>query len=268
MAGWKWVLVFLMTGYVALVALMYVAQRGLMYFPERFRTPPAEAGFAQAEEVVLDTADGERVIAWHVAPRGGERPVWLYFHGNGGALRYRVDRFRELTAQGDGLVALSYRGYAGSTGSPTEAGLIEDARATYEFAAKRYPADKIMLWGESLGTGVAIALAAERPVARIVLESPFLSAMDIAQGAYPIIPVRYLMKDKFRSDLRVAKVTAPVLILHGDRDQVVPISSGQMLYNLIQSPKQFVRIPGGGHENLGSFGISEAVKKFLDEKFD
>jgi fermentation-respiration switch protein FrsA (DUF1100 family) len=267
MAGWKWFLIFLATGYCALVALMYVAQRGMMYFPERFRTPPAEAGFSEAEEVVLDSADGEKVIVWHVAPKA-DRALWLYFHGNGGALRYRVYRFRDLIAQGDGLVALSYRGYAGSTGSPTEPGLIADARATYDFAAARYGTDRIALWGESLGTGVAIAIAAERPVARIVLEAPFLSALDVAQGAYPFIPARWLMKDQFRSDLRIAKVKAPVLILHGDRDAVVPISSGQLLYKLIQSPKRFVRIPGGGHENLGSFGILEAVKKFVDEKFD
>ena len=123
-------------------------------------------------------------------------------------------------------MALSYRGYAGSTGRPTEAGLIADARAAYDFAVKRYGAERIVLWGESLGTGVSLALAAERPVARVVLEAPFLSAVDIAAGVYPYVPVRWLMKDQFRSDLRVAKVTAPVLVLHGDRDNVVPISSG------------------------------------------
>ncbi len=265
MAGWKWFLVFVATGYLALAALMYVAQRALMYFPETFRTSPAEAGLAEAEEVMLDTPDGSRVIVWHVLARDG-RPVWLYFHGNGGALRYRVDRFRELTAQGDGLVALSYRGYAGSTGRPTEAGLIEDARAAYDFAVKRYGAERIVLWGELLGSGVALALAAERPVARIVLEAPFLSAVDVAAGVYPFLPVRVLMKDQFRSDLRVAKVTAPVLVMHGDRDAVVPISSGQLLYKLITSPKRFVRIAGGGHENLGRFGAVAEARKFLEEK--
>jgi fermentation-respiration switch protein FrsA (DUF1100 family) len=267
MAGWKSFLVFLATGYIALVALMYVVQRVLMYFPETFRTAPAEAGFPQAEEVVLDTADGERIIVWHVPPREG-RPVLLYFHGNGGSLRYRVDRFGALTAHGEGLVALSYRGYGGSTGSPTEDGLIDDARAVYEFAVARYPADKLVLWGESLGSGVAIALAVERKVSRLVLEAPFLSAADIAAGAYPFIPVRWLMKDQFRSDLRVDKVTAPVLIVHGDRDRVVPIASGQALYRLITSPKRFVRIAGGGHENLGAFGAVEAARKFLDDKFE
>src|SRR5215210_7644186 len=133
MAGWKSLLIFFAVGYLGLATLMYFAQRGLMYFPDRTRTQPAAAGFPEATEAVLKTADGVDIITWHVPPRD-ERPVWLYFHGNGGALAYRVDRFRALTAQGDGLVAVSYRGYAGSGGSPTEAGLIEDARATHAFA--------------------------------------------------------------------------------------------------------------------------------------
>src|SRR4029077_9699424 len=107
----------------------------LIFFPGRAPPLPPAAGFPQAEEIVLDTADGERVIAWHVPPRG-EKPVVLYFHGNGGSLAYRVELFKKLVADGTGLLALSYRGYGGSTGKPTEAGLIEDARAAYVFAAE------------------------------------------------------------------------------------------------------------------------------------
>src|SRR5215831_11491340 len=122
----KWFMLYALLGYGALVALLYVTQRAIQYFPERFRTVPAAAGLPEAQEVVLDTADGERVIVWHVPPRE-EKPVILYFHGNGGSLRWRVDRFRALIADGTGLVALSYRGYGGSSGRPTEIGLIEDA---------------------------------------------------------------------------------------------------------------------------------------------
>src|SRR6266446_2952162 len=128
MAFVKWMFIAAAAGYLGLGALMYFAQRSLMYFPERARTAPAAAGFPQAQEVMLDTPDGERVIVWHVPPRG-EKPVVLYFHGNGGSLAYRVDRFRKLVSDGVGLLALSYRGYGGSSGKPTEAGLIEDARA-------------------------------------------------------------------------------------------------------------------------------------------
>jgi fermentation-respiration switch protein FrsA (DUF1100 family) len=263
MTSLKWLLIFALLGYAGLVALLYVAQRAMQYFPESFRTAPGAAGLPEAEEVVLDTADGERLIAWHLPPRG-EKPVVLYFHGNGGSLRWRVDRFRALTADGTGLVAVSYRGYGGSTGRPTEAGLVNDAAAAYAFAAARYPAQRIVLWGESLGSGVAVALAAVKPVGHIVLESAFTSAADVGAQTYWFVPVRLLMKDQFRSDLRIGKVTAPVLVLHGDRDNVVPLALGERLYGLITAPKRLVRFPAG-HNDLGAHGAVEAAKQFLAE---
>ena len=221
----------------------------------------------QAEEVTLDTADGERVIAWHVPPRD-DRPVVLYFHGNGGSLRMRAARFRALTGDGTGLLALSYRGYGGSTGRPSEAGLLRDAAAAYAFAAARYGSARIVLWGESLGTGVAVALAAERPVGRVILESPFTSAVDLAASIYFFVPVRLLMKDQFRSDERIGRVTAPVLVLHGERDTIVPIALGEQFYGLIRAPKRFVRLPDAGHNDHDAYGAVEVVRKFLAERLD
>ena len=197
----KWLAIPLVL-YLGFVTLLYAAQRTMMYLPERMRTPPEAAGLPQAEEVVLDTADGERVIVWHIPPRD-DRPLVLYFHGNGGSLRYRAARFQALADDGIGLVALSYRGYGGSSGSPSEQGLIADAEAAYAFARKAYPAERIVLWGESLGTGVAVAIAAAHPVARVILQSPFTSAAAIAAQAYPFVPVRWLMKDPFHSDRRI-----------------------------------------------------------------
>jgi hypothetical protein len=259
----KWLLILAFAGYGGLVALVYVTQRALQYFPERFRTAPSAAGLPQAEEVVLATGDGERVIAWHVPPRGG-KPVVLYFHGNGGSLRWRTDRFQALTVDGTGLLALSYRGYGGSSGRPTEAGLLADAAAAYAFAADRYGAARLALWGESLGSGVAVALAAERPVGHVILESPFTSAADVGAAVYWFFPVRLLMKDPFRSDLRVGKIKAPVLVLHGERDTVVPIALGERLYALINAPKRFVRFPAAGHNDLGVHAV-EAARQFLRE---
>lgn len=249
--------------YLGLMALMYFAQRKLMYFPEGFRTLPGDAGFLQAEEVTLDTKDGEHVIAWHVRPLG-DKPVLIYFHGNAGSLRYRIDRFRNLIANGMGLIAVSYRGFGGSSGRPSEEGLLQDATAAYDFATKLYPPERLAVWGESLGTGVAVAMASERTVRCVVLEAPYSSAVEIAADAFPFVPVRWLMQDQFRSDLRIPKVTAPVMILHGDRDAVIPIASGERLYGLIKSPKYFTRIAGGGHEDLASFGAYETAKAFLE----
>lgn len=263
----KSLLLIVVVGYCALVAVMYFAQRALMYFPDTARRPPASAGLPQAEEITLTTSDGERVIAWHVPPRG-DKPVVLYFQGNGGGLDLRAHRFRRLADDGTGLVALNYRGYGGSSGRPSEAGLIADAVAAYDFAAARYPVERIVLWGESLGAGVAVALAAERPVARVLLESPFTSAADVATAAYPIIPVRWLMKDQFRSDQRIAKVRVPVFILHGERDRIVPISHGERLYGLINSPKRFVRLPRAEHNDHDEHGGLEAVTPFIDGKIE
>lgn len=260
----KWLLIIVLIGYGGLLLLVYLGQRALQYFPERARTPPAAAGLPEAEEVVLDSSGGARVIVWHIPPRG-EKPVVLYFHGNGGSLRGRVDRFRALAADGTGLIALSYRGYGGSSGRPTEKGLIDDALAAYAFAAARYPASRLALWGESLGTGVAVALAAQKPVGRIVLESPFTSIADIAAQIYWFFPVRLLIKDSFRSDLLIGTVTAPFLILHGDKDSIVPITLGDQLYKLITAPKRFVRFPGAGHNELAAYGALEAAKQFLSE---
>ena len=258
----KWTIIIAVAGYAAIVALMYVTQRSLLYFPDKTRTRPATVGLTQAEEVVLKTADGHEVIAWHVAPRE-DKPVVLYFQGNGGGLNLRAERFRKLTSDGTGLIALSYRGYGGSSGRPTEAGLIADAMAAYDFAAGRYPADRIVLWGESLGTGVAVALAAERPVARVVLESPFPSIMEVASAIYWFVPVRFLLNDTYRSDQRIAKVTAPVLVVHGARDNIMPIAYGQRLYDLVRAPKRFIRLPDAGHNDHDSHGLPELVRPFV-----
>ena len=192
----------------------------------------------------------------------------LYFHGNGGALRYRVERFRKLIRDGVGLVALEYRGFGGNGGTPTEAGLIADAEAAYAFAASRYPAKQIVLWGESLGTGVAVALAAEKPVGRVILEAPFTSAAAVAASRYWYMPVRLLMKDQYRSDERIGKVTAPVLILHGARDHVVAFAMGERMFELTNAPKHIVRFLDGDHEDLDAQGALHAVGRFLAGDLD
>lgn len=262
MTALKWLIFVAVLGYGGLLALMYLFQRALMYFPDTARTPPRQAGLPQAEEVTLTTGDGERLIAWTVAPRD-DKPVIIYFQGNGGALKLRVARFSWIAASGFGLIALSYRGYGGSSGTPSEDGLIRDARAAYDFALARYPARRLVLWGESLGTAVAIALAAERAVGALILDAPFTSAADIGAAAFPFAPVRWLIKDGYRSDRRIARVHAPLLVLHGERDSVVPIGFGERLFALANEPKRMVRFPDGDHVDLDDHGAAEVVKTFL-----
>jgi fermentation-respiration switch protein FrsA (DUF1100 family) len=267
MLALAWTAVIAFGFYAVLATVIYVAQRSLMYFPDTAHVVPAEAGLPEAEEVPLTAADGVHVTAWHAPPRDA-KPVIVYFHGNGGALRFRVARFRRLIADGVGLVALEYRGYGGSAGSPSEQGLIADAQAAYRFAAGRYPPQQLVLWGESLGSGVAIALAAERPVGRVMLEAPFTSAVALGARHYWYLPVSLLMKDQFRSDLRIGKVTAPVMIMHGVHDRVVPYAMGEQLFDLANKPKHFVRFLDGGHEDLDDNGALDAVARFLAGDLD
>ena len=249
-------------GYVALLALMYVFQRSLMYFPDPTHRTAAQSGLPQAQDVRLTTDDGETLNAWLVPPRDG-KPVVIYFQGNAGGLNLRAGRFRWLTDDGTGLLALSYRGYGGSSGKPTEDGLIRDARAAYDFVSATYPGQRIVPFGESLGSAVAVALAAERPVAGLILDAPFVSAAALGAAAYPFVPVRWLMKDTFRSDLRIVRVKAPLLVMHGERDGVVPIASGERLFALAREPKRMVRFPQGRHVDLDDHGAEETVRAFL-----
>ena len=264
MIALKWGLFLAAAGYVVFVVFLYLAQRSFLYHPRSTHVTPAAAGLPNAEEAIIETGDGERVIVWHVPPQA-EKPVVIYFHGNAEIVASRAARHRELTADGIGLIALSYRGYMGSTGSPTEEGLLRDAEAAYRFAASRYPPHRIALWGHSLGSGVAVALASTHPVAGIVLEAPFTSTADLAARLFPFVPVRWLMHDQFRSDQRIANVNAPILILHGARDMVVPIRFGERLFALAREPKRFVRFPDGGHADLDEHGAAREARRFIAE---
>lgn len=260
----RWIAIILAAGYLAGLVLLYLRQREMLFpIPTIERTAPAAAGFPEAEEHVLAASDGEKVIVWHVPARPG-RHVILYFHGNGDSLAGLAGRFKAITADGTGLVALSYRGYAGSSGAPSEEGLLRDAAAAYSFAAARYEPQRIVAWGFSLGTGVAVAIASEQAVGKLVLEAPYTSIADVVAPHYWFAPVRLLMRDPFHSDRRIARVTVPLLIMHGTEDQTIPLVLGERLFALAREPKRFVRIPGGGHNDLASFGAIEIARQFIN----
>ncbi len=259
----KWIGAALGLLYLGALGFLYVKQRDMLFpIPPVGRTTPEAAGFPQAEEHFLATADGEKIIAWHVPARAG-RPVVLFFHGNGDFLAGRVGRFKAITADGTGLVAVSFRGYAGSTGKPSEDGLAQDAEAAYAFTAERYDARRIVAWGFSLGTGVAVALAAKHRIAKLILEAPYTSTADVAASMFPVAPVRLLMRDQFHSDRHIAEVTAPLLVMHGTDDPAISIKFGERLFALAHEPKQFVPLSGGGHENLDDFGAIEIARRFI-----
>lgn len=250
--------------YGALLAVTYTFQRSLQYFPSTARFTAAEIGLMGFADLVLRTADGESIVAWWKPPEPG-RAVLVYFHGNGGSLWNRQDRARRLTEDGRGLLLVSYRGYSGSTGAPSEEGLRRDAEAAYGFVAQRYEPGRIVLYGESLGTGVAVALAAERAHGGLILDAPFTSAADVARRQYWFLPVDWLMRDQFRSLDRVGGLKSPLLVLHGDQDGIIPIALGERLFAAAPEPKRFVRLPGVGHAEVLERGGLGPVRTFLAE---
>jgi fermentation-respiration switch protein FrsA (DUF1100 family) len=255
-------------GYLALVGGMYVFQRNMLYVPSGATPSPVASGVPEMEVVKLTTSDGLELSSWY-RPAEDNRPTIVYFHGNGGHIGYRGANVRPYLDTGFGLLLVSYRGYGGNPGSPNEEGLYLDGRAAMAFlAAREVPPARTVLYGESLGTGVAVHIAAEQarashPVGALVLEAPLTSTADVGAHHYPWAPVRWLMKDRFESIAKIAEVGTPVFIFHGERDRVVPIRFGRALFDAAVEPKEGLWIPGGNHENLDASG---AVIEFLDRR--
>lgn len=249
--------------YVAFVGVLYATQRGLQYPAPQGVATAAEAGLSGFSDVTLETDDGERLTAYFRPPEPG-RALVVYFHGNAGSISQRAPRAAALADGGRGVLITSYRGYSGSTGSPTEEGLIADARAAYAFAREHAPAERIVLYGESLGTGVAVALAAEAEIGAVVLDAPFTSAADVARTRYPFVPIGLLMHDQFDSAARIRAVEEPVLLMHGTADPVTPFDQGRALYEVASEPKRFVAFDGEGHTRLLENGGLAEVRALLD----
>ena len=258
-------LIGLLAVYIALVGLLFVMQRKLQYVPDPRLTEPAEVGLDGFDSLRLVTPDGERLVAWHALP-DGEHPTIVYFQGNAMGLEARSERFRLFHQAGYGVLALGYRGYSGSSGTPSEAGLITDAATVAAFLrASGAPPERLVYYGESLGTGVAVQLAsreATRPAA-VILEAPFTSALDVARLNYWYVPLSLLMLDQFRSIDHVAAINAPLFVLHGDADGIVPVAHGRVMFEAAAEPKEMMEIAGGSHGMALSPEIWERMDAFL-----
>jgi fermentation-respiration switch protein FrsA (DUF1100 family) len=233
-----------------LVALLWSQQRRLVYFPTRGPVPPAASVLRGAQDVVLETADGLRLGAWYLpAPGGG--PAVLVCNGNGGDRTGRAPLATALHRAGLAVLLFDYRGYGENRGSPTEEGLALDAAAARDWLADRAEVDdqRLVYFGESLGAAVAIRLARQHPPAALVLRSPFTSLADVGRVHYPWLPVGRLLLDRYPSLSRIADLTAPLLVIAGDRDAIVPTSLSRRLFEAAPEPKRFVLIPGADHND-------------------
>jgi len=250
--------------YAVLVGALYLAQRRLIYLPDTTTPDPQRAGIPGIEVMRLQTGDGLSLLAWYLPPAEPGGFVVLYLHGNGGHIGHRTERLRQFRAAGWGALLVEYRGYGGNPGRPSEAGLVLDAEAGLAALQGRgIAADRTLLWGESLGSSLAVRLAAGRDFAAVLLESPFTSVAALAWRQYPFVPVDFLLRDRFDTLSRIGAVRAPVLIMQGGRDRLVPADMGKTLLAAVTAPKELWVAPEADHNDLGMFGVVEAAVAFV-----
>lgn len=244
--------------YAMAAGYMYINQRSFIFIPTGELSTPEDKGLAAVTVETVPMSDGTQVTVWRAEPAARGAPTVLYFHGNSANVSARWKRFKQILDSGFGLYAPSYRGYAGSQGSPSEDALISDGLEHFDRMASS--GTPVVVHGESLGSGIAAAVAAERPQTDlVVLEAPYTALIDMAADRYPWLPVDLLMKDPMPTRDRVGKIAAPVLIVHGTEDRVIPVEHGRRLFEYAKPPKQLVIVEGGGHSTLWSNGLWDAV---------
>jgi uncharacterized protein len=250
---------------------MWSQQRRLIYFPTPGPVPSAGQLLPGGRDVVFDTDDGIRLGAWYLTRPGRQRgPAVLVCNGNAGDRSMRAQLAAGLSRMGLSVLLFDYRGYGGNPGSPSDDGLAADARAAQAWLAAQpeVDPDRIAYLGESLGAAVAIGLAVERPPAALVLRSPFTSLADVGRVHYPWLPVGRLLIDRYPSIDRIGALAAPVLVIAGDRDDIVPEALSRRLYDAAPDPKRYLPVPGAGHndpELLDGRRMLAEVGRFLSE---
>ncbi len=250
--------------YFAIIGGMATFQRSFVFKRAPGMLDPKAHGLVRGEAVEVSARDGVRLRGWWVPPLNAEAPVYLYFHGNAGNLDRRAERFVAMTSEGAGLLAMSYRGYGGSEGAPEEMLLHDDAAHLYADLASRIAPERLVLFGESLGTGVTLHLARSVKAKAVVLDSPYFSILARGQAAYPWLPVARVMIDTFRSDRWIGAVATPILIVHGDADKVVPVEDSAALA-VLAKPGVVTRkvYPGAPHVVPYGMGPIKDVPAFL-----
>jgi hypothetical protein len=254
--------------YFAMLASMYIGQRKMMYYPDPNRQSLAAFRAEDMNVVTIDTADGLELEAWYKAPEEN-KPVIVVFHGNASHMGMSAWKVRDFVDKGYGALLPAYRGYAGNPGKPNEKGFYLDGRATIEFLLdKGYEQNNIVLLGESLGSGIAVEIAARhyKDLRAIILESPYTSFPDLARKHYPFVPlVDILVRDQYKSIDKISAIHSPLLVVHGKRDMIVPYEFGKMLFEKANEPKHMLSLDGAGHNDLYLHGASQKIIAFLEQ---
>jgi fermentation-respiration switch protein FrsA (DUF1100 family) len=256
--------------YLLFLVGLFVFQGSLLYHPDRSAPNHVLSGLAEMQPIMAESVDGLGLLSWF-AKGQPKQPIVVYLQGNAGNIGSREHKVRPFLDVGFGVLLVGYRGFGINPGKPSEEGLYADARAALSILDEEDERERpLILYGESLGTAVATAMAAElasvgTPVAALILEAPFSSVTAAAGHHYPFVPVKWLLKDHFDQASRISKISAPVLVFHGDHDQTMPIHLGKALFDQALMPKQSKWFEGAGHNNLFDFGAAELSIKFIQQ---
>jgi fermentation-respiration switch protein FrsA (DUF1100 family) len=250
-------LVVILLVYAASLAYLYYNQRNMIYFPDT-SVPDLVPGI---EAVEVETVDGLKLRGWWFPPTNPKLPLVVHFQGNAGNHFHRGWKAELLNKNGYGVLLATYRGYGGNPGTMSEQGLLDDGRAWMNFL--RTQGKPIVVFGESLGTGVAVRMAGEFDAAGLILESPYSSIADVAQSLYPIVPVKILLRDRFDSMANIGAVKAPKLFVHGVLDRTIPIKFGRRLFDAADEPKSFIALDSAGHNDLYDHDAALHILDFL-----
>jgi uncharacterized protein len=247
-----------------IVVVSRLLHRYFIYLPDRTRYIPEAMGLPEVQEITLEAQDGVRLIAWY-SPARGIRPTLLYFTGVGGCVGTRAEKIRRLRSMGFGVFMLNYRRYGGSGGRPSEANNVSDAALAYDWLWKRgLKPSEIVAYGESIGSGVATQLARLRPVKALVMEATFTSIVDVGRQVWWCLPLQLIMVDQYRNLEHIKGVKVPLLIMHGARDRMIPVTQARHLYAEANEPKKLAILPRGDHSDLFDCGAVERVRDFLE----
>lgn len=237
--------------------------RYFIYVPDRTRIDPREAGLTGVEEIVFKAHDGKRLVAWCRPAEKGKRTL-LYFPGNSGNVAARAGKIKAIAADGYGVFIVNYRGYGGSGSRPTEKRLVKDAVSAFDtLRGLGVPPRDVVVYGESLGTGVAARDCLQREAEALVLESPFTSVVDVGKRGWPLLPLKQIMVDQYRTIDCICSVTVPVFIVHGGRDSVIPLDMARRVFHEANEPKTMTVVPRAGHNDLFEQGAWARVSDFL-----
>lgn len=256
---------FVVIVYVLVAVWFYVMQRVQIYVPAPGHLDPKVSQLYHVNVVNLTTKDGLSIKSWYRPAKPG-KPTLLYLPGNYGHLSHRAYLFKIYPAGQFGLLLVGYRGFSGNPGKPTEQGLYNDGRAAVQFLRSHgIPLCRIVLFGDSLGSGVAVQLATEFHVGAVILKSPYSSLVAVGEEHYPFLPVSLFLKDRYESINKIDRIDAPLLIVHGNKDRLIPVEQSEKLYQKARQPKQLIIMKGKKHNTLLVTGstIASFLAKFM-----